>query len=196
MVLAVYHGYTQIFGGIHNKMTPFPIGRKWLQGGQNGPLNVVLYFARAKEGEGLRHANFYRKLVRCSRQFALPYLGYGRMLRPPRITGDISVTKTEAGYGPITFPSVDGSAWLAPDGSIGIFFVNYDGDKSFEFTWSKDLNEIAGIDSNKKLKVTRWTEKDGEQPMATWSGESGGQLKQTMTIEPWGMIALKLEVIQ
>jgi len=55
------------------------------------------------------------------------------------------------------------------------------------------LNEFAGLDRSRKLKVTRWSGEKGEEPIGVWAG---GVVKKTMTMGPWGMIALKLEVTQ
>ena len=86
-------------------------------------------------------------------------------------------------------PAVEGSAWKAPDGTIGVFFLNYD-DKPHDFNWSTDLSE-TGIDAEKKLALSRWTPDDGLMPIKQIRG---GLVKETMSIDPWGLIALKLEV--
>ena len=86
-------------------------------------------------------------------------------------------------------PAVEGSAWRAPDGTIGLFFLNYD-QKAHKFTWTQDLREIVGIGPDEKLKVSQWTPK-GELLVGEWEG---GVLTKTMSIDPWGLIALKLEV--
>ena len=78
----------------------------------------------------------------------------------------------------------------APDGSIGLFFLNYD-TKTHRFTWTQDLNEIAGIGPDKKLKVSVWTPQ-GVKHVGEWAG---GVLTKTMSIESWGLIALKLELM-
>ena len=87
-------------------------------------------------------------------------------------------------------PAVAGSAWRAPDGTVGLFFLNYDR-KTHKFTWTHDLNEIVGIGPDRKLKVSLWTP-EGEKIIGEWAG---GVLTKTMSIESWGLIALKLEVI-
>jgi hypothetical protein len=189
--LAVYHGYTQIFGGVQNCTTPQTIGRWWLMGTQNGENSVMPWLAIGVFG---KRGPYYRDLLRCHAQFARPYLGYGEMLRPPKIEGDLPILPGTAcaQYEP-AFPvkAVEGSAWRAPDGTVGVFFLNYDSEQEHEFTWTQDLNEIAEIGADKKLKVTRWTPQ-GEQAVGQWEG---GTLRQTMKIEPWGLIALKLEVL-
>ena len=191
--LAVYHGYTQVFGGgIHNKTSPPYQGKYWLMGCQNGRSNQEGEMARPNNDHYRRFGRYYRDLIRCHWEFARPYLGYGEMLRPPKIEGDIPTVTQKGGYGPFTLPVVDGTAWLADDGTVGIFFLNYDKEKEFEFRWTHDLGEIAGIGGNRKLKMTRWTP-DGIEA----AGECrGGVLRRTMKIGSWGMIALKLEVVR
>jgi hypothetical protein len=188
---AVYHGYTQVFGGVTNCSTPQTIGRWWLMGTQNGENNVMPWLAKGVHGD---MGFYYRNLLRCHVQFARPYLGYGEMLRPPKIEGDLPILPgTACGQYQAAFPvkAVEGSAWRAPDGTVGLFFLNYDREKEHEFTWTHDLNEIVGIGADKKLKVTRWTPK-GEQAVGQWTG---GVLTRTTGIEPEGLIALKLEVM-
>ena len=189
--LAVYHGYTQVFGGVQNCTTPQTIGRWWLMGTQNGENNVMPYLATGIFGE---MGSYYRNLLRCHSQFARPYLGYGEMLRPPKIVGDLPLLAgTACGQYQPAFPvkAVEGSAWRAPDGTVGVFFLNYDKAQEHTFTWTQDLNEIAGIGKDQRLRVTRWRP-TGEQVVDTWAG---GVLTRTMKIEPWGMVALKLEVV-
>ena len=189
--LAVYHGYTQVFGGVANCSTPQTIGRWWMMGTQNGRNNVMPWLAAGMFGD---MGSYYRNLLWCHSQFARPYLGYGEMLRPPKIEGDLPILPgTACGqYEPaFPVPAVEGSAWRAPDGSVGIFFLNYDKEKEHEFAWTQDLNEIVEIGVDKTLKVTRWTPQ-GEQVVGEWSG---GVLRRTAKIEPWGLIALKLEVL-
>jgi hypothetical protein len=190
--LAVYHGYTQIFGGVQNCTTPQTIGRWWLMGTQNGENNVMPWLAIGVFG---KKGPYYRDLLRCHAEFARPYLGYGEMLRPPQIEGDLPILPGSAcaQYEP-AFPvkAVEGSAWQAFDGSVGLFFLNYD-TREHEFTWTTDLNEFAGLDKSRKLKVTGWSKDKGEETVGVWTG---GVVKKTMTIGPWGLIALKLEVTQ
>ena len=189
---AVYHGYTQIFGGVQNCTTPQTLGRWWLLGTQNGENNVMPWLATGVFG---KMGPYYRDLLRCHAEFARPYLGYGEMLRPPKIEGDLPVLPgTACGQYQAAFPvkAVEGSAWRAFDGTVGLFFLNYD-TREHEFTWTTDLNEFAGLDKSRKLKVTRWTAEEGEEAIGVWAG---GVVKKTMTMGPWGMIALKLEVTQ
>jgi hypothetical protein len=190
--LAVYHGYTQIFGGVQNCTTPQTIGRWWLMGTQNGENNVMPWLAIGVFG---KKGPYYRDLLRCHAEFARPYLGYGEMLRPPQIEGDLPILPGSAcaQYEP-AFPvkAVEGSAWQAFDGTVGLFFLNYD-TREHEFTWTTDLNEFAGLDKSRKLKVTGWSKDKGEETVGVWTG---GVVKKTMTIGPWGLIALKLEVTQ
>jgi len=191
--LAIYHGYTQIFsGGLTNRFTPPFVGRQWLMGCQNGWLHQEYAIATSPEPIYRRAGPFYKTLVQCHWEFARPYLGYGEMLRPPAITGALPTIDISGHDPPFTVNAVEGSAWRASDGSVGIFFVNYDDESDHEFTWTKDLNEIAGIGTDKKVKVTLWTPA-GEKVLGEWSG---GVVGTTMNLESWGMIALKLEVVQ
>lgn len=190
--LAVYHGYTQTFGGLQNKYTPPYIGRMWLMGCQNGPTNQELPLATGTNATYQKLGPWYRDLLRCRWEFAWPYLGAGEMLRPPKIEGDLPAVTQAGAYGDFTLLVVDATAWLARDGSVGVFFLNYDGDNAYEFTWSADLGEFAGITSDSELRVTRWTP-EGEEDLGKWSG---GLVQRTIEIAPWGMVALKLEVVQ
>ena len=190
--MAVYHGYTQTFGGLYNQYTPPYIGRMWLLGCQMGPTNQEYPLATRTDANYDKLGPWYRNLLKCRWEFAWPYLGAGEMLRPPKIEGDIPSVTNKVGDNVFTLPAVDATAWLAPDGSVGIFFLNYDGEKAYEFTWTEDLSEFAGITADKKLRVTRWTP-EGEEDLGEWRG---GLVTQTMEIAPWGMIALKLEVVR
>ena len=191
--MVAYHGYYQAFGGIHNKNRPEFIGRWWLMGCINGPTNQMQVFARPTNDIYRQVGPWYRDLIRCSYEFAYPYLGYGEMLRPPRIEGELPTITAQGDYGPFTLPAVQGSAWRAPDGSVGIFILNYDMEKPHAFTWRQNLNEIVGIGSDKRVKVTQWTPDEGEKPGGEWSG---GVLERKAELEPLGLIALKLEVVE
>ena len=181
---AVYHGYTNVFGGEVNKVaSPVLVGRGWLWGRQNGWHNMENHLVDKPLG------NYYKKLLKCRWEFGTPYLGYGEMLRLPRVEGDLPSVTAEGGQGPFTVSAVEGSAWKAPDGSLGIFFLNYDG-KPHGFTWSIDLAE-TGIDASQKLALSRWTQEKGLTPV---KDINGGVVRETMPIEPWGIIALKMEV--
>ena len=161
-------------------------------GGQSGRSNQEEALARPPNENYRKMGLFYRDLFRCHWEFARPYLGYGEMLRPPKIEGDLPVLPgTPCGQYEPAFPvkAVEGSAWRAHDGTVGLFFLNYD-KTEHEFTWTTDLNEFAGLDESKRLKVTRWSVEKGEEAIGVWAG---GVVKQTMTMGPWGMIALKLE---
>ncbi|MFH0965434.1 MAG: DUF6259 domain-containing protein [Planctomycetota bacterium] len=189
--MAVYHGYTQTFGGLYNQYTPPYIGRMWIMGCENGPTNQELPLATGPEESYKKLGPWYRELLRCRWEFGWPYLGCGEMLRPPKVEGDIPTITQKGAYGDFTLPGVDSTAWRARDGSVGIFFLNYDGERSYDFTWTEDLGEFAGIGADKKLRVTRWTS-EGEEDVGKWSG---GVVTQNASIEPWGMIALRLEVV-
>ena len=197
--LAVYHGYSQIFsGGLTNRYTPPYIGRQWLMGCQNGWLHQEYAIATSPEPTYRRVGPYYKKLIRCHWEFARPYLGYGEMLRPPVIKGAFPTIRVPHYAPPYSVEAVEGSAWRASDGSVGIFFLNYDDIMDHEFTWTVDLNEIAGITADQKVRVTRWIpgppdSPGGEQVIGEWMG---GVVGTTMPIESWGMIALKLEVVR
>jgi len=184
LFLAVYHGYTNIYGAEIDKVTDPPlVGRCWLWGRQNGWNN------REYSLMGTPMGDYYKKLLNCRWQFATPYLGYGEMLRLPRVEGDLPEITVVGGRGPFTVRAVEGSAWKAPDGTIGLFFLNYD-DKPHEFTWSINLAE-TGIDRSRTLAVSRWTQEKGLTPLKELKG---GAVKETMSLDPWGLAALKMEV--
>ena len=191
--LAVYHGYTQIFsGGLTNRYRPPFVGRQWLMGCQNGWLHQEYTIATSPAASYRRAGPYYRQLIRCHWEFARPYLVYGEMLRPPKIEGAFPLIPVPDFHeAPREVEAVEGSAWRAPDGTVGLFFLNYHDDTEYEFSWTKDLNEIAGIGADNKMKVSRWTP-DGEEVLGEWAG---GVVNKTMKIAPWGMIALKLEVL-
>ena len=97
----------------------------------------------------------------------------------------------EAADGPFKAPAVEGTAWRTPDGSVGIFFINYE-DQARQFTWKTDLGEIAGLDAAKQLQITEWTADNGTKPLKQ---TEGGIVGDTVDIPPHGMIALKFERI-
>ena len=190
--MVVYHGYYQAFGGIHNKNRPEHIGRWWLMGCINGPTNQMQVFAEPTNDIYRQVGPWYRNLIRCSYEFAYPYLGYGEMLRPPKIEGDFPTITASGDYGSFEVPAVQGSAWLAPDGTVGIFILNYDRKKSFDISWTEDLAEIAAIPADERVRATRWTP-GGEKVLGEWDG---GVLTRAAKMKPLEIIALKLEVVE
>ena len=181
---AVYHGYANVYGGEVNKVkAPVLVGRGWLWGRQNGWHGMEHHLIGTPLGD------YYKKLLECRWEFGTPYLGYGEMLRLPRVEGALPVITAEGGQGPFTVPAVEGSAWKAPDGTIGVFLLNFD-DKPHSFTWAIDLAE-TGIDASQRLALSRWTPEGGLTPVKEMNG---GAVQEAISIEPWGIIALKLEV--
>ncbi|MFH0965436.1 MAG: DUF6259 domain-containing protein [Planctomycetota bacterium] len=189
--MVVYHGYHQVFGGTHNMNRAEQLGRPWLWGKINGPTNQLTAFAEAPNRIYQLVGPFLQKLVRCSWEFAYPYLGYGEMLRPPKVEGDFPILTANGPYGEFPVPAVEGAAWRAPDGSVGIFLLNYDMDNAHEVTWREDLGEIAGIGADARLTVTCWDPEQGIVAVGEWSG---GVLEKTTELPPLGIVALKLEV--
>ena len=190
---AVYHGYANVFGGQQNKKAPVYLGRWWLLGSQNGWCNIEgamigkpPYESFAKSGQ------YYKRLLKCRWEFGAPYLGYGEMLRPPQIDGDLPTVTASTSYGSLEVKAVEASAWKAPDGTIGVFLLNYDEEKAHEATWRLDLTE-TGIDASKKVRISRWTPDKGLVPIGDCSG---GRLSERLSIEPLGIVALKLEVVE
>ena len=198
---AVYHGYTLLFGQPGNRgvyrgdLEPQTLGRWWLRGNQNGWYNQETTAVRALKGDPklkkwLPHARNYLKLLYCSYHFARPYLTYGRMLRPPRIEGELPTVHIESPRGSWRVSALDASAWQAPDDSVGVFILNYDQKQAHEFSWIVDLKEDAGWSADTRVILSKWTREEG----ITRLGEvAGGMLRRQERIEPWGLIALKLE---
>ena len=192
LMQAVYHGYSLVYGtGMYFpgrvESNPGNLGRWWLLGGQNGWTRYGLRLVgkdpiNSPDAESTKLGRYYRKLLRCHWEFARPYLAYGRMLRPPKVTGDIPIIHKE-------IRAVEGSAWLGPDGSVGVFLINYD-DKPHEFQWTMDLNEIAKLDASQTLNISSW---DQEQGISDAGQTAGGVITRKAKIAPWGLIALKLE---
>ena len=194
LFLAVYKGYTNVFGGHSNSLDPTVIGRTFLLGMQNGWYGPESSYATKEEWAHL--GVLYRKLIRCHWHFGQPYLSTGRMLRPPKVHGadgdELPILTGPTPYGDYAAVAVEASAFLAPDGSVGVFILNHE-DKPHHIEWSIDLNEIVGIDASRQLKITTWTEDGGE----TGGGETpGGVITRATTIEPRGLIALRLEDTQ
>jgi len=192
LFFAVYHGYANLYGGAGiNKATELKVGRWWLRGGQNGWNNLEgAMIGKPPHEQWARLGRYYRTLLECRWEFATPYLAYGEMLRPPSIEGDLPTVTEETGYGPCTVKVVEGSAWKAPDGTVGIFFLNHDKEQPHEFTWTTDFAEGAGLDPSTKVTISRWTPETG---VAQVKETTGGTVTETMTIEPLGMISLKVE---
>ena len=194
LFLAVYHGYANVFGGDQNKLTPLFLGRWWLMGSQNGwrgPENAMI--GKPPHEHYAPSGIYYKRLLRCRWQFATPYLGTGEMLRPPAVTGGLPTITDKDTYQTFTVQTVEGSAWKASDGTVGVFFLNYDDKNAHTFTWTTDLAEVAGIDGSKTIKISRWTPDKG---LVTVKEATGGVVSQTMTAEPLDIIALKLEVVK
>ncbi len=188
LMQAVYHGYTLVYGtGQRLPQTNMNLARWWLLGGQNGwtrfgPLLAGTHPTESPDAEWTRLGRYYRTLLRCHWEFARPYLAYGRMLRPPKVEGDLPVLHEH-------IRAVEGTAWLAPDSSVGVFLLNYD-DKPHEFQWTADLNEIAGLDASQTLRMSTWSQDTG---VSDAGQTQGGVTTHQATIEPWGLIALKFE---
>ena len=189
---AVYHDYTMLFGGQMNRTAPCIQGRWWLLGNQNGWHNIEHAYADPPNDTFRRDGEYYRGLLRCHHEFGRPYLVYGRMLRMPRVTGDLPTVTGQSSYGPYTIPAVEGSAWQAPDGSVGIFFLNY-ADEPQQFEWAVDLEEGAAWSEQTRIQVAEWTAAAGLQ---TGAEIRGGSLQQRAEIEGRGLIALKLAPVR
>jgi len=191
LFFAVYHGYANVYGGADiNRATELKVGRWWLMGGQNGWNNMEGALIGQPPYEPYAPlGRYYRKLLRCRWEFGTPYLGYGEMLRPPQIEGDLPTITQDSSYGPFTAAVVEGSAWKAPDGSIGVFFLNYDEQRAHSFTWTMNLEE-TGIDASKKVSLSAWTEEAG---LTKLKEIHGGLVRETLEIPPLGIGALKLE---
>ena len=191
---AVYHGYVTFYGADMNKLKTLFLGRPWLLGFQNGWHNTEAHMIGTPPNEAYAFLGaYYRRLLKCRWEFGAPYLGYGEMLRPPKITGDLPGITEKGGHGDFTVPAVEGSAWKAPDGSAGIFFLNYDEQNAHSFTWTADLAEVAGLDAAKRIKISRWTPDAGLVPL--FEG-NGGVVSQALEAQPLDIIALKVEEAQ
>jgi hypothetical protein len=189
---AVYHGYTLVYGGQMNQTDPCIQGRWWLLGNQNGWHNVEPVYVQPPNEKWKRDGEYYRRLLHCHYQFGRPYLAYGRMLRMPTIRGALPTVTGLSSYGPYTVPAVEGSAWQAPDGTVGVFFLNYE-DTPHEFTWGLDLAEAVGWKTGQQVKMSQWTEEAGLKGVAE---VRGGRLRREATLEGRGLMALKLEVVK
>lgn len=187
----VYHDYTQLIGGMHwMEERPLLVGRQWLLGHVFMLSGSWGYHQGATVPESAR---WQHDLIRCHHEFAKPYLGYGEMLRPPAVTGDLPTVTAKGTDGPFTTQAVEGTAWRAHDGSVGIFFFNFEGEPQ-KFNWTKDVAEIAGFDTSTRLQMTQWTVEQGAAPVKQFQG--GVISGANVDIAPRGLIALKLEVIR
>ena len=178
---AVYHGYTLFNVGRLGMGHPRGVGHIWLYGNQSGWQTFEPALVKALKDPTHEHAwfaKYYRKLLQCHYHFGRPYLAYGEMLRPPRFEGDPSAE------------IVLGSAWKAPDGSVGIFLLSHEREKTHEWSWSVDLLEGTGWDEKTLLTLSKWTQESGLEHVAD---VTGGKLIRKATLEPLGLVALKLE---
>ncbi len=187
----VYHDYVQLIGGMHwMEERPLLVGRQWLLGHVFTLSGVWGYH----EGDKLpQSAQWQHDLIRCLSEFAKPYLGYGEMLRPPVVTGDLPTVTAKGTDGPFITQAVEGTAWRAVDGSVGIFFFNFESEPH-KFNWTTDVAEIAGFDASTKLQMTQWTVEQGAAPVKQTQG--GVISGENVEIAPRGLIALKLEVVR
>jgi hypothetical protein len=191
---AVYHGYANVFGADINQLKTVFLGRPWLLGLQNGWHNTEEpMIGKAPYQQYAYLGEYYRRLLRCRWEFANPYLGWGEMLRPPGIAGDLPVISERDVYGPFTVPAVEGSAWKAPDGSVGLFFLNYDEKSAHTFTWTTDLAEIAGLDATTPVRISRWTPAAGLTQLREMAG---GVLAETLEAQPLDIVAYKVEKVK
>jgi len=194
LFMAVYHGWAYVFGGEGNKWKPIYLGRTWLWGMQNGWRGPEKAMMGKPPHENMASAGqFYKRLLRCRWEFGTPYLGYGEMLRLPKIEGDLPAITVPGTYVPIETKMIEGSAWRAPDGTVGVFFLNYDEKNAHTFTWTTDLAEVAEMDASTKVRVSRWTPGEG---IVALKEVAAGVISETMEAKPLDIIALKLEVIQ
>jgi hypothetical protein len=193
---AVYHGYANVFGALKiNNVKAIELGRPWLLGMQNGWHNWEgqVMMGKAPYQQYAFLGEYYKRLLKCRWEFANPYLGWGEMLRPPRVEGELPQITEEDAYGEFTVSVVEGSAWRAPDGSVGIFFLNYDDKEPHAFSWTLDLTEVAGMDAKHTVRISRWEPEHGSTALAE---TTGGVVSQAMEAQPLDIIALKLEVIE
>jgi len=193
LFMAVYHGYTNVFGALReNNLSVIELGRPWLLGYQNGWHNWegTPMMGKPPYEQFATLGEYYKRLLKCRWEFANPYLGWGEMLRPPRVSGDLPPIKERDSYNEFTVPAVEGSAWKAPDGSVGLFFLNYDPKAAHEFTWTANLGEVPGFGPGRKVRISRWT----PEGLRTLTQVAGGVITQSMEAQPLDIIALKLEV--
>ena len=120
--MAVYSGYRASFGYY------FEIPNEWM------PKLALQYLQGIQIGWGALHAPcppeakaFLREVSR-ARYAGSDYLALGELLREPVVEGNLARFKAEwKNFGtmfPIDWPSVRASLWQAPDGSLGVAFVN------------------------------------------------------------------------
>ena len=193
MYFAVYHGYAQVYGGAADEnLSTDTIGRWWLMGGQNGWHNTEPQLVDKKYSESC-YGPFYRNLLQCHYKFGTPYLSYGEMLRPPKVTGNdlpfFEKINTIVAY---RVQAVEASAWKAPDGTIGVFILNYDEKNAHKIEWQIDLAENPGWTASDKIDLYQWTAQQNLQHVAT---ENGGLLKLEQTIAPMEVLAFKLQPV-
>lgn len=176
---AVYHDHALVFAARRGDGDPINMGRSFILGKQNGPFFDV----RTPEQK-----EYSRTLLQCLDKFARPYLAYGDMLRMPLITGELPTITGKAGGG-YNVPAVEGTAWRAPDGRVGLIFVNYD-EEPHEFDWELDLEDSGGWDGQTRLQISQWTVADGRRPLGD---VPGGVLRRKETLEGWGVLGVELE---
>lgn len=179
LFMAVYHDHALVYGASGGDGDPVNTGRSFILGKQNG-WGAALATADQKA--------YFKMLLACHDRFARPYLSYGQMLRMPAIHGDLPAIRGKAGGG-YEVPAVEGTAWRAPDGRVGLIFVNYDRE-AHEFDWALDLQEARGWDGGTALRMSRWTPADGLCPAVD---VTGGALRRKETLGAWGLLCVQLE---
>ena len=123
-------------------------------------------------------SRFEREVAR-ARYAGSDYLALGEMLRPPKLSGSFARHKTVwrnfATEIPVDWPSVQGSLWKAPDGSLGLALVNLHTEAQ-QVTFEIDRTD-TGLGSGPV--VLSWLYPSGAGPNASLSGAT---LRHTVTL--------------
>lgn len=128
--------------------------------GHVGPAELIDWGGARRRFEDLpvpdpAKASFAEELAHARTALATAYLGHGRLLRPASFATDRIQLAFERrlprrrGFqvaGSWSVPAVVHGAWQAPDGAIGLVFVNLDAGAARTVSLHADLDRIASLD--------------------------------------------------
>ena len=182
---AVYGGYTLTFGrsGQLNNDDAFAMqhGQAFVFGSMMGRLNSD----DITKPEHAKNLDFLKRLAKMRYEFR-EFLALGEMLRAPDIGDEIPILETQfstKSRGTVRMAAVQSAAWRAPDGRLGLFFVNISSEvQSIALDLDAEQYGIAG----KTLEVVAVPD-DGEAPAAVSKPSS---FREKMSIRPWHAQAL------
>lgn len=189
---AVYGGYaisfgTKVFGEEKKEAPPAFLLSRWFIWGQKPGWGTG--FMPEDSPPELRNKRLFKSYLLCYDRFARPFLTYGQMMRPPRLTGDVPRLLSNTGK-TLDIPSVEAMAWRTYDTKrLGVFIANYT-DAQQHVTWETDLAEQLNWNPSDQVEIRQWDRQSLE--LKKLDKIFGGPLRRTDTLDPYELLVLEL----